>query len=177
MKKDNKLLTEGATVVAYRQILVMKGYIKDEWIDFNGHLGDSIYPDLFSQAVGVMMDKIGLNEAGRNELSYTLFVVESHLCFLKEILAGEKFTIHLQLIDYSDKLLHVFLEMNNEQGERIATNEQMLIGINLNERKSAPFPMGVKLLIEKELIQINENANLPPEVGRHIGIRRNVKRQ
>ena len=65
MKKDNKLLTEGATVVAYRQILVMKGYIKDEWIDLNGHLGDSIYPDIFSQAVGVMMDKIGLNEVGR----------------------------------------------------------------------------------------------------------------
>ena len=77
------------------------------------------------------------------------------------------------MIDCSDKLLHIFLEMNNEQGERIATNEQMLIGINLNERKSAPFPMGVKLLIEKELQHINENSSLPPEVGRHIGIRRN----
>jgi len=43
------------------------------------------------------MIKIGIDESFRNEHSYSIFTLETHLCYLAEADQGEKLDIDLQL--------------------------------------------------------------------------------
>lgn len=77
----------------------------------------------------------------------------------------------LSLIDVDDKRLHIFFPMKNNDGDTIATSEQMLMGIDTEHGKAAPFPVTIAATIEK-LSQIDRQLETPKQVGRRIGIRR-----
>ncbi len=39
--------------------------VADAWVDYNGHMNDAEYARVFSLAVEALMDRIGLDAAGR----------------------------------------------------------------------------------------------------------------
>jgi len=58
-----------------------------EWVDYNGHMNDAEYARAFSCAGEAFMDFIGLGESGRAEHAYTIFTLETHICYLPEVVA------------------------------------------------------------------------------------------
>jgi acyl-CoA thioester hydrolase len=145
--------------------------VKQDWVDYNGHMNDAAYAQVFSLAVDAFMDFIGLAEATREKHAYTIFTLETHLCYLQEANEGESLQVSVQLLDVDDKRLHVFFAMKNIDGDIIATSEQMLMGIDTKEGKAASFPSEIAVTIEK-LFQADEKLEHPKQVGRKIGIRR-----
>ncbi|MGG3571166.1 thioesterase family protein [Bacillus gobiensis] len=146
-------------------------YVREEWVDYNGHMNDAAYAAVFSYAVDSFMDTIGLDEESRHSLSYTIFTLETHLCYLKEAHKNEPLHVSVQLLDDDAKRLHVFFTMKNESGEQLATSEQMLMGMSTSEGRPVPFPESVSQHIQ-ELRQEHEHLEIPNQVGRKIGIRR-----
>lgn len=146
-------------------------YVHEEWIDYNGHMNDSAYAIVFSLAIDSFIDHIGLNATKRDEYAYTIYTLETHLCYLQEAYGKERLFVTLQLLDRDSKRLHVFLEMKNVDGSIIASSEQMLMGMDLRQKKPAPFPAPVKDTIEALW---DEHKNLTPsnQAGRKIGIKR-----
>ncbi|WP_342512450.1 thioesterase family protein [Sporosarcina sp. FSL K6-1522] len=142
-----------------------------DWVDYNGHMNDAAYALVFSHAVDAFMDYMGLHEAAREAFSYTIFTLETHICYLLEAHKGEQLDVTVQLIDADAKRLHVFFMMKNRAGDLVATSEQMLMGIDTAQGKSAPFPPAIAAFIAS-IAEADQQLEMPKQVGRSIGIRR-----
>ncbi|ASK61890.1 3-hydroxyacyl-CoA dehydrogenase [Virgibacillus phasianinus] len=149
----------------------MKERVRPEWVDYNGHMNDAEYSRVFSLAVDQLMNEIGIDENFREQQQYSIFTLETHLCYLAEANEGESLGISVQLLDSDTKRLHVFFVMEDEEGKRLATSEQMLMGMDMKEGRPAPFPAPVASKVSN-LASTQENQPIPDEAGRKIGIRK-----
>ena len=154
-------------------MVILKSRVAPEWVDYNGHMNDAEYARVFSLALEALMERIGLDAAGRARHGVTIYTLETHLCYRREAHEGQPLRVALTLLDRDAKRLHVFLELHDEEDNLLATSEQMLMGMGQESGRPAPFPPEVEAAI----------ATLPhaaPEAwpalaGRTIGIRRTGK--
>src|SRR5699024_9231336 len=147
---------------------IYQDIVHADWVDYNGHMNDAAYAFVFSQSVEKLMQAIGIDERFITEEQYTIYTLETHLVYIKEVLENESFTVHVQLIKHDHKRLHVFFVMYSDAGDRLATSEQMLMGIDQKIRRSAPFPE----TIYQNIVQLQKHSDeqvKPPEIGRSIG--------
>lgn len=144
--------------------------VAPEWVDYNGHMNDAEYARVFSQACEALLDHIGLDEAGREHYGYTVYTLETHLCYRREAHQGQPLNVDMTLLESDAKRLHVFLTMLDAESNRLATSEQMLMGIKQASGRPSPFPLLVARRVA-ELPQANKDA-WPALAGRTIGIRR-----
>ncbi|KAA0010355.1 hypothetical protein F0A17_18000 [Billgrantia pellis] len=144
--------------------------VAPEWVDYNGHMNDAEYARVFSLAVDTLMERIGLDEDGRENLGYTLFTLETHLCYRREAHQGQALAVDVLLLDRDAKRLHLFFTMHDANGELLATSEQMLMGIDTHQHRPAPFPPAVVDAIEA--LPRAEADAWPQAAGRRIGIPR-----
>ena len=144
--------------------------VRPEWVDYNGHMNDAEYARVFSLAVDTLMERIALDAAGRERHRYTIYTLETHLCYRREAHAGQPLEVALTLLDRDAKRLHVFFELLDAEGNLLATSEQMLMGIDSNTGRSAPFPLPIKEAVAT-LPQAAPSA-WPELASRTIAIRR-----
>ncbi|MEY9981516.1 carnitine 3-dehydrogenase [Bradyrhizobium yuanmingense] len=124
--------------------------IPSGWIDGNGHVAESRYLQLCSDATGALARYIGIDGEyrSRNGAYYT---VETHLFHLGELRAGDRIQTSTQVLGADDKRLHLFHVITREGTERpAATGEQMLIHVDAATRRSGP----VKGNVRKRLLEL-----------------------
>ncbi|WP_043532161.1 thioesterase family protein [Litchfieldella xinjiangensis] len=149
---------------------LMHTRVDPAWVDYNGHMNDAEYARVFSLGVEALMARIGLDESGRERERYTLYTLETHLCYRLGAYEGDRLTVSATLLDHDAKRMHVFFSLLNEAQQVIATSEQMLMGIDSQRGKPAPFPRAVS----QQLMALPgcEKADWPEQAGRQIGIPR-----
>lgn len=148
-----------------------QGTVLHEWVDYNGHMNDAEYNKAFSQATDAFIDHIGLDERTREVYDYTIYTLETHICYLQEMHEGSAFKVKGQIFDVDAKRIHLFLTMENEQGEAVATLEEMLMGIDRKEGRGAAFPNEVADKLT-EMAERDAQIDRPKQAGRTVGIRR-----
>jgi acyl-CoA thioester hydrolase len=148
---------------------LFKTRVLDAWVDYNGHMNDAEYARVFSLAVEALMDRIGLDEAGRADHGYTIYTLETHLCYRQQAHRGEALAVAVTLLDSDTKRLHVLFTLTNADGDTLATSEQMLMGIDVESGRPGAFPEPVAATIGT-LPAVGEE--WPSAAGRKIGIRR-----
>lgn len=151
-------------------MLILETRVAPQWVDYNGHMNDAEYARVFSLAVEALMDHIGLDAAGRDRLRYTLYTLETHLCYRREAHEGQPLRVTLTLLDSDAKRLHAFFAMQDEEGNLLATSEQMLMGMNRESGRPDAFPAPVAEAIAG--LPRAEPGAWPALAGRTIGIRR-----
>jgi|TARA_R110001599_G_scaffold194598_1_gene390671 acyl-CoA thioester hydrolase len=151
-------------------MIILETQVAADWVDYNGHMNDAAYARVFSQACEALIDQIGLDEAGREHYGYTIYTLETHLCYRREAHQDQPLTIDLTLLDSDAKRLHVFFAMLDDEANLLATSEQMLMGMKQASGRPSPFPEAVTQRIA-ELPSANRDA-WPELAGRTIGIRR-----
>ncbi|WP_164667447.1 thioesterase family protein [Virgibacillus doumboii] len=154
--------------------VIIEDKVREDWIDYNGHMNDAKYAKIFSWGVDRFMKLVGITDDFRENSHYTVFTMENHICYLAEMKLGKPFEVHLQMIDYDEKRAHVFYELYGKDGKRAATSEQMLMGMDQTTGRPAPFPENIVAGV-KELAANHTLGEMPDEVGRVIGIRRKRK--
>lgn len=145
--------------------------VQADWVDYNSHMNDAAYAKVFSLAADEFIEVIGLDAKARKQHNYTFFTLETHLCYLKEAHEGELLSIGQQLLGHDAKRVHVFFKMENEAGDLVATSEQMLMGMDAEQGRPAPFPQSVSDAIEN-IYARHKELDLPKQAGRTIGFRR-----
>lgn len=151
--------------------MILQDTVPEEWIDYNGHMNDADYVRAFSTGVDTFMESIGMSKEYIEQNQYTIYTLETHVCYLDEMKLGETFEVHMQILDFDEKRVHAFFELYGDQGKRAATSEQMLMGIDQSTGRPGDFPEDIYAEIEK--IKTNHTPDEKPnEVGRVIGIRR-----
>ena len=116
-----------------------------EWIDYNGHLRDAYYSLIVSLACDALMDRLGLNALYRERTGNTLFTVEMHVHFLREVKKEDVVSVDVRLLGADQKKMHVAFDMVRESdGVPAASAELMLLHVHQGDTvTTAPFPPDV----------------------------------
>ena len=152
--------------------IIYRTKILPEWADYNRHLRDSYYLVIFSNAVDTFMETIAMGEKDREATKTTLYTLEAHLNFQRELRVGEEVAVRTQLIGYDQKRLQLFLTMHAERigEEPAATSEYMLLNIdNSGDPKSAPFRRQVSEALSR-IWQQQKDLPRPKNSGRAIAL-------
>ena len=111
-----------------------------DWTDYNGHMNESRYGQVFSDAGDVVMAMIGADaDYIASGLSY--FTVENLIQFRNETHPGEKIVVFTQVLQAEGKKLRMYHEMSraNEDGtpgDLLCTCNQLLVHVSLETRRS-----------------------------------------
>jgi acyl-CoA thioester hydrolase len=144
---------------------------RPEWMDYNDHMSESCYLLVFGDSADAFFRFLGIDEAYRGA-GHSLYTSETHLHHRREVALGEPLELTLQLLDHDRRRLHLFHEMRHgENGVVLASAEQLLVHVDMQERRSADLPD--ELLGRLDAIAA-AHARLarPDVVGRPMGIRR-----
>lgn len=146
--------------------------VKEDWIDYNGHLNMAYYNVLFDTAVDDVFNRLGLGPDYVKNRSASYFTAEVHVCYVRELEAGMPVTATLQLIDFDEKRAHFYQELHHgEEGWLSATSEQMSLHVDMSARKVAPWPEDI-LANLTALARAHRDLPRPERAGRHIEIRK-----
>lgn len=146
--------------------------VRDEWVDYNGHMNVAFYVLAFDHATDAFLDFVGLGPRYLERTNRSTFALEAHVTYQRELIAAEPFRVTTQLLDFDAKRLHYVHAMHRADngGGLAATLEQVSIHIDLATRRSAPIPEEALLRLE-EVLTSHRRLTRPPEVGRVIGLR------
>jgi acyl-CoA thioester hydrolase len=127
---------------------------------------------VFDQSLDQLIHEIGLTREYRSRSGCTVFVVETHVTYIREVKEGDPLEISLRVIDCDDKRMHLFLQMHHgEQGFLAATSEQMILHIDSSGPRAHPMPENIQH--ELQVLQSAQSGFAPPpQLGSRIGIRR-----
>jgi acyl-CoA thioester hydrolase len=144
--------------------------VRPDWVDYNNHLNDGYYMVIFSHATDVLMDYIGLDASGRAAMRCSLFTAEAHLNYLREVKGGDEIRVETQILGHDRKRLHIFHTLYaGLDAEPAATNEQMLLHIDMTAKRTAPFRPEVLTKIES-VERAQAGLKRPANAGRAIGL-------
>jgi acyl-CoA thioester hydrolase len=156
-------------------MVVIKGTVRPEWVDYNGHMGDYAYTIVFTEAVDVLMDAIGLDAARRRDTGCTLRVSELRIAFLREFHEGDAYEVRLRILDRQPQSLRLFGQMiDAESGLDAALADQLLIytkeeGPGLGKACAIPEAIGLRI---DQLHDRDAGAPVAAWLESRIGIRR-----
>ncbi len=147
--------------------------VRPEWVDYNGHMNDSAYAVVFSQAIDALMEWLGIDESFREQHHYTLFTLETHIRYLHEAHEGMPLAVDIELLDHDAKRLHIFQTMRGgaDGATTLATCEAMLMGIDQAAGRAAGLPQSIAERVTAFAAR-HGAPEWPDGAGRCMGIRR-----
>ncbi|WP_233152906.1 thioesterase family protein [Motiliproteus sp. MSK22-1] len=153
-------------------MIVFKGKVIPEWIDYNGHMNDACYVTVFSKAIDEFMIHIGLDEAFREQRQVSIYTLQSMVHYLQEVSEGEPLRVEVQLLESDSKKLRVFFTMlQDDKNEELAAMETLLLHMDMALRKAAPFLPATQARIDG--IQDSQRLlEFPALAGRSISLSR-----
>jgi acyl-CoA thioester hydrolase len=142
--------------------------VPQAWIDYNGHMMDAYYSVAFTEATEAFLDHVGLGATYRTQTGCGIYTVESHVCFAQSVRAGATLEFRSTLLGCDDKRLHLFHQMTaSDSGQQAATNELMLLHVDLATERVTPMPpprfRAVRLVATAQAA-----LPAPPNAGRRI---------
>ncbi|MET1411572.1 thioesterase family protein [Roseibium sp. HPY-6] len=144
--------------------------VKDEWIDYNGHLNMAYYNVLFDTAVDEVFEGLGMGSEYAKTRNASFFTAEVHVCYVRELSAGMPVVVTLQLIGFDSKRAHFFQELRHAEEDWLsATSEQMCLHVDMAARKVVPWPDDIVVNLEA-LATAQAGLPLPERSGRRIEI-------
>src|SRR5436305_7331595 len=144
--------------------------VPPEWVDYNGHVHESRYLQLFADATDALLGALGV-DAGYLAGGGSYFSVETHLSHLRQLRAGDRVRVTTQVLGSDDKRLHVFHVLLREgEAEPLATAEQMLLHVDTASGRAAPSREPVCTQVA-ELTRRHAALPRPERAGRSIGVK------
>jgi carnitine 3-dehydrogenase len=151
-----------------RPLRLLDVVVRTEWVDYNRHLSDFRYGQVFGDALDVLFRSLGIDEdyraAGR-----AYYTVENHIKHLGEAKAGEPLYVTAQVLAVDDKRLHLFQRLHRGRDDKlIATAEQMYLHVDTKAAKAAPADPKIRAKLES-IRSDHSGLPRPPEAGRPVG--------
>lgn len=147
---------------------------RPEWIDYNGHLYDGYYAVIFAMAVDEFLVAVGLDAETRRETKRTIYTLETHVRFLRELKEGAPLQVSARLIEFDAKRARLFLTLTDTARDVVAaTSEQLLMSIDQSGEapRSAPW-LAASLAVLEALRDQQAGEPVPEAAGQGIRLKR-----
>ncbi len=149
-----------------------KERVRAEWVDYNGHMNVAYYMLVFDHASDLFLEHIGLDQKFRDASKCSVFVVEAHITYEKEVMEGAPLSVRTQVLDFDAKRIHLFHRMVRDgNDETVATNELMFLYVSMKSRRTALIPEEIGMRLGA-LYADQKTHPRPVQAGRSIKILR-----
>ena len=146
--------------------------VQPEWVDYNNHMTESRYLQVFGDASDALFRYIGVNQDYHAQgLSY--YTAETHINYIREVAVNQPLYVTTQIIGGDEKRLHVFHSMylDSPPGDAdtlLATTEQMLLHVDTKRGRVCPARSDIAERVAN-LVAAQASLATPLQVGRTIG--------
>ena len=123
-------------------LCLYRGTVEPDWVDYNGHMGESFYLYAFGWASDALFRYIGIDEEYRAG-GRSFYTVESHINYYREASLGEPLRFTTQILDVDEKRLHLFHAINLISLSGPITNTERIVALSAAVRSLAlPLAFG-----------------------------------
>lgn len=141
--------------------------VPTEWVDYNGHMNDSRFFQVTSQAGDRLLQFIGCDDEYLTHSSY--YTVESHVNFGAQASAGDRIYAAVQLLSHDAKRLHMFVTVHGAADDAVlATAEHMLLHVDVAAGRAAPAAPHVLAKLDEVAVH-HSKLPKPANTGRSVG--------
>lgn len=140
INKTDERLASSAPVYHEDQLVTVHRVIPVDWLDYNGHMNESRYGQVFSDAADTVLRLCGADE------SYvasggSFFTVDCHIQYRNETLPGEEIRCLTSIEPLDGKKLKLNHEMRRASDETLLSSAtQLLVHVDMETRKSSLPP-------------------------------------
>lgn len=140
--------------------------VRDEWLDYNGHVTDSAYAVICAAANEAFLEHVGVSADYQARTGCTTYTVEAHLRYLDEVGRGAVLRAEVLPVDADAKRLRLHTTVYD--GERaVLTGEYLFLHVDQGQGRVAPFPDDRRAAIDAE-IAAYADARRPEHLGRGV---------
>ena len=146
--------------------------VEPEWVDYNGHMNLAFYVLAFDKATDHFYDQLDIGLTYRERMQSSMFTLGINVDYLREVFAGDMLRITTQLLACDAKRMRYFHRMFSAAGdEPVATNECLAVHVDMEARRSAPFPAATRARIDA-MLEAHLRLPVPAGAGRVLGEKR-----
>lgn len=129
-----------------------EGVVPPEYLDENDHMNIGRYLEEASLGLWQRTIELGMGPEYLEERRLTTFTAEHHLSYLSELRLGDALSVHVRLLERSDKVLHtITFVVDRTHGRLAATCEATLVHVGFDTRRPEPFPDDVRAALDAEV--------------------------
>ncbi|HEX6358076.1 thioesterase family protein [Actinophytocola sp.] len=140
-------------------MIQLRDKVRPEWIDYNGHLSEPFYVMVFGFATTNLMDVTGIDERYRSETGNSLYTVEAHVRYLREVGPDAELLVTTTVLSVGEKKVRLCHEMT--VGDTLVATEELL-ALHVGDGRATPFPEQIAGRLRKLI------APAPDYAGRSI---------
>ncbi|MBD2818668.1 thioesterase [Streptomyces sp. WAC04189] len=127
--------------------------VREEWIDYNGHMSEAFYVLVFGHATDALMIGTGLDSDYRESTGCSLYTVESHVRFLREVPADAHLAVRTRVLGAAARkarFTHEMYVVPEPQAEPVpdaapvATTELLALHVDRRTGRATAFPDAVR---------------------------------
>ncbi|MGA7824085.1 MAG: 3-hydroxyacyl-CoA dehydrogenase NAD-binding domain-containing protein [Steroidobacteraceae bacterium] len=142
--------------------------VRPEWLDYNGHMTDSRYLQVFGDATDALLRYAGVDDSYRRS-GRALYTVETHVTHQAEARALEPVYVASRVLEVDDKRVRLFHSLHRRSDDRqLATAEQLYLHVATQAGKASPMEPAVRGA-RAAICAAQAALPQPPEAGRLAG--------
>jgi carnitine 3-dehydrogenase len=149
---EERLYADAAASVrsrgALQELTRIDTHVRPEWVDYNGHMSDFRYLQVFGEAMDALYRRVGVDEAYRLT-GRMLYTVTTQIAYLAEAKVNEPLYATTRVLSVDDKRLKVLHHLHRGSDDKlIATGEQTHLHVNTGAGKACPMDEKVHRALE-----------------------------
>jgi carnitine 3-dehydrogenase len=139
-----------------------------EWVDYNGHVHESRYVQMFGDATDAFVRYVGMDAAYLARVG-SFFTAETHLGFMAQTRAEDVVEVATQVLKSDEKRLHLYhVLIRPSDGTVLAEAEQLCLHVDKKSGRVAPAE-GAVLSRIAHIATAHSHLPRPERAGRRIG--------
>jgi len=143
-------------------VRMLDTYVRPEWIDYNGHMTDSRYLQVFGDATDALFRWAGVDD-GYRESGRAMYTVESHVMHRAEAKALEPIHVTTQMLELDGRRVRLHHCLHRTRDEKLlATAEQLYVHVDTRTSHAAPLEPSVHARLDELRVA---HAGLPSPAG------------
>lgn len=147
LNATDKRLMNSQAVYHEEQLVTVHRVIPVDWVDYNGHMNESRYGQVFSDAADTVL-RLGGADESYVASGGSFFTVDCHIQYRNETLPGETIRCLTSIAPVVGKKLKLSHELRRASDETVlASAEQLLVHVNMTTRKSAEPPEHITIAL------------------------------
>ena len=132
--------------------------VRAEWVDYNGHMSDFRYLQVFGEAMDALYRRVGVDDAYRLS-GRMLYTVDTQISYLAEAKVNEPLYATTQVVSVDDKRLKVLHRLHRVRDNAlIASSEQTHLHVNTQAGQASAMDRDVRRRLEILLTAQAESA-------------------
>jgi carnitine 3-dehydrogenase len=142
--------------------------VEADWVDYNGHMTESRYLQVFGDASDALFRHVGLDSAAL-AAGRSYYTVETHIRNLAEAAIDAPLHVTTQVIALDPKRLHVFHSLYRSADEALlATAEQLFLHVDTKAGHAVPADPAILDRLQS-ILSAQSPLPAPPGLGRFVG--------